>query len=74
MFFSSLMSLTSSAISTLNPIIILSSSCKVLQRYISFFEIGPIPALITDICFSLNKTIRASSDPSESAFATIPVC
>jgi hypothetical protein len=38
----------------------------------SFFEIGPMPALITGICFCFSNTRSASRDPSESAFATIP--
>ncbi len=58
---------------TLKPMIILSSSGSVLHRYTSFLEIGPMSALMIWICFSFRRTSRASRDPRESAFATIPV-
>ena len=39
----------------------------------SFFVIGPMSAFMTWICFCFSRTSRASSEPSESAFTTIPV-
>ena len=72
MFFIS-STLASSDVSVLNPRIILFSSCSVFARYMSFFEIGPILALIIWICFCFSRTSSASSEPSESALTTIPV-
>jgi len=63
----------SSDVSMLKPRIILFSSGRVFARYMSFFEIGPMSALIIWICFCFRRTISASSEPRESALITIPV-
>jgi len=72
MFFSSSTSASVES-STLNPKIILFSSGSVFVRYTSFFEIGPMPALMIGICFCFSKISSASREPNESAFATIPI-
>ncbi len=59
-------------IPVLNRRIILFSSGSVFAMWTSFFEIGPMPALIIRICFCLRRVISASSEPSESALITIP--
>ena len=70
--FSSSSTLASSDSSVLKPNIVLSSSGNAFAVYISFFEIGPMPALITGICFCFSRTSRASREPSESALTRIP--
>ena len=39
----------------------------------SFFVIGPIPALMIFICFCFSRTMSASKEPREFALITIPV-
>jgi len=73
LMFSSSSTFASSASWTLKPRITLSSSGSAFAVYMSFFEIGPMPALMTGICFCFSRTSSASSEPSESAFTKMPI-